>query len=77
MKVDMFNSFHTKVWYEIRDSIELNLSKEIYKHVGFVPRLKVRSGVSIQVRENANSGTLGSVYSIDQIKEYFIKGTSL
>lgn len=77
MKVNMFNSFHTKVWYEIRDNIELNLSKEIYKHVGFVPRLKVRRGVSIQARENDNKGTLGSVDSIDQIKEYFIKGTSL
>lgn len=65
------------VWYEIRDSIKLNLSKEIHKHVGFVPQLKVRRGVSIQVRENANKGTLGSVDSIDQIKEYFIKGTSL
>ena len=73
----MFNSFHTKVWYEIRNSIELNLSKEIHKHVGFVPRLKVSNGVSIQVRENANRGTLGSVNSIDQIREYFIKGTSL
>jgi hypothetical protein len=42
MKVDMFNSFHTKVWYEIKDSIELNLSKEIHKHIGFIPRLQMR-----------------------------------
>jgi hypothetical protein len=54
MKVDMFNSFHTKVWYEIRDSIELNLSKEIHKHIGFIPRLQMRIGISMPLRERMN-----------------------